>query len=118
LATDTSAAQPSGVQLASIQGTAAAPHIVDILTALGPDATEVDLAQAIDKHLAAGNEVLLDEIKPFYKEPMRRRKTTTGADVGGASVLLNMAHGTNVGKQKLAEGIEEWAHRVTIERKK
>jgi len=86
---------------------------VDILTALGPDVTEVDLDQAIDKHLAAGHEVLLEDIKPFYREPMRRRKATTGADVGGAAALLTLAHGGKEGKQKLRS---EWADRVRVER--
>jgi len=93
------------------------PHITEILTALGPDATEVDLDQAINKHLAAGNEVLLEEIKPFYVEPMRRRKATTGADVGAAAALLTLAHGEREGKQKLRSGMGEWADRVGVERR-
>jgi len=90
---------------------------VDILTALGPHASEKDLDEAIDEHIAAGFEVLLADVQPFYKEPTRRRKATTGADVGGAAAWLTMAHGTEVGKQKFACGMGEWADRVTVERR-
>lgn len=113
----TSSAPTAGIQGAPTQPNAASSHIVDVLVALGPDASEVDLDRAVNSHLDAGFEVLLSDIQPFYLEPMRRRKATTGADVSAAAALLDMAHGTKEGERKLANGLGEWANRVTIERK-
>jgi len=73
---DTSTAPNTGVQTRSRAATTARPQIIDILRALGPDATEVDLDQAVIKHLEEGNEVLLEAIKPFYQEPMRLPEQT------------------------------------------
>jgi hypothetical protein len=112
-----STAHHAGLKTTSISSITAHPHITEILSALGPDATEQDLDEAIASHVAAGNAILPEDIKPFYLEPMRRRKATTGADVGGAAVLLNMARGEKEGKQALARGMGEWADRVTVERR-
>jgi len=116
-AASTSTAPQTGVQTTGTSSVTAQPHIRGILAALGPDATEVDLDRAVEEHIAASNEVHLEDIKPFYKEPTRRRKTTTGADVGAAAALLTMANGKEGGKQALARGMGEWADRLTVERR-